>query len=87
MVALVAYLQFGEKGGPYLTQSVPVREVTSPRSGATLTGYGARMPAPYMVRYLNRWRRVYCANYSNSGVLFIGRNFADGVKVQIEQEG
>jgi hypothetical protein len=39
----------------------------------TSSGYGSRIPTRYMVRLNGRWRRVYCAIYSNSGTLFIGR--------------
>ena len=35
------------------------------------TGYGKKIPTEYMVHYKNRWRRVYCCVYSNSGSLYI----------------
>lgn len=38
----------------------------------TASGYGMRIPTKYMVRFNDRWRRVYCCSYSNSGTLFIG---------------
>ena len=38
----------------------------------TATGYGKKIPTPYMVRTIdNRWRRVYCAIYSNAGTLYV----------------
>ena len=38
----------------------------------TASGYGSRIPTQYMVRFNNRWRRVYCYIYSNIGTLYIG---------------
>ena len=38
----------------------------------TATGYGARIPTRHMVKFNNRWRRVYCCIFSNIGTLFIG---------------
>jgi len=38
----------------------------------TSTGYGRRIPTRTMVRYLGKWRRVYCCIYSNSGTCYIG---------------
>lgn len=36
------------------------------------SGYGGAIPTRYRVRTINqRWRRVYCMNYSNSGTLYI----------------
>ena len=43
----------------------------APRSGQTLTGYGPKIPIGYMVRYGNRWHRVYMANYGNAGSAYI----------------
>lgn len=35
------------------------------------TGYGKKIPTAYRVQTIdNRWRRVYCAIYSNSGTLY-----------------
>lgn len=39
----------------------------------TASGYGKRIPTIYMLKYNNRWRRVYCCIYSNSGTLYIGK--------------
>ena len=52
----------------------------------TASGYGARIPMPYMVRVNGKWRRVYCRIYSNIGTLFIGRKY-DGMQiVDIEKD-
>lgn len=48
----------------------------------TATGYGSRLTTPYKVKFNNRWRRVYCRQYSNAGTLYIGR-LADGLFVSI----
>ena len=39
----------------------------------TASGYGRRIPTPYMVKLPGspRWRRVYCCIYSNSGTCYI----------------
>jgi len=42
----------------------------------TATGYGSRLPTQYMVKVVNRWRRVYCVCFSNVGTLYIG-NLSD----------
>lgn len=37
----------------------------------TASGYGGRIPTPHMVRLNGRWRRVYCAVYSNNGTAYV----------------
>jgi hypothetical protein len=38
----------------------------------TATGYGSKIPTRYMVRTIDqRWRRVYCAIFSNAGTLYV----------------
>ncbi len=37
----------------------------------SVTGYGAKLPTPYIVRFKGRERRVYCTNYSNIGTCWI----------------
>lgn len=39
--------------------------------GQTVTGYGAKIPTPVMIRYANRWRRVYVTRYGNAGSAFV----------------
>ena len=41
----------------------------------TASGYGKRIPTRYMVRFNGKWRRVYCAIFSNSGTCYIGDYF------------
>ena len=68
----------------FLTQSVPVKHAPMAHHLAGLTwtasGYGARIPMPYMVQVFGKWRRVYCRIYSNIGTLFIGRKY-DGTQI------
>jgi hypothetical protein len=46
------------------------------------SGYGKKIPTRYRVRCDdNRWRRVYCMIYSNSGTLWINK---DGQKVVVD---
>jgi hypothetical protein len=38
----------------------------------TATGYGSKIPTRFMVRTINqKWRRVYCAIFSNSGIYYV----------------
>lgn len=83
-----AYLQHGKGAGPFLTESVPVKQ--SPLwwqergLSYTASGYGSRIPTPFMVRVNNRWRRVYCAIFSNVGTLYIGAG-ENKITVQIDE--
>ena len=52
----------------------------------TRSGYGARIPTPYMVQVFGKWRRVYCRIYSNIGTLFIGRKYDGTSIVYIERD-
>lgn len=74
----------------FLTQSVPVKYAPMAHHLAGLTwtasGYGARIPMPYMVRVHGKWRRVYCRIYSNIGTLFIGRKYDGTSIVDIEKD-
>ena len=73
----------------FLTQSVPVKHAPMAHHLAGLTwtrsGYGARIPTPYMVQVFGKWRRVYCRIYSNIGTLFIGRKYDGTSIVDIER--
>ena len=44
----------------------------------TASGYGARIPTLYQVYVGGRWRRVYCAIWSNSGTCYIGKSIGAG---------
>lgn len=73
-----AFLQFGGAAlglpnGPFETVTVECKETESPRSGRTVSGYGAKIPTPYMVKWANRWRRVYVAQFGNAGTAYIGK--------------
>ena len=37
----------------------------------TATGYGHKIPTTYKVKHNNRWKRVYCRVFGNSGSLYI----------------
>lgn len=83
MENLTAYLQHGTgTAGPFRTESVEVRETENAPRNRNVSGYGNRIPCPYLVRYLGRWRRVYCVCYSNVGTLYIGPT-SDKIIVQI----
>lgn len=82
------YLQHGNPGEPMRTEYVESKE--SPLwwqlrgLSFTASGYGARIPTRYMVRYLGRWRRVYCCIYGNSGTCYIGKSLSNGIRVDKE---
>ena len=39
----------------------------------TATGYGKRIPTEVMIKWLGKWRRVYCCVFSNIGTCYIGK--------------
>ena len=47
------------------------RATTTPLSGQTASGYGGKIPTRYMIRYADRWHRVYMMQYGNSGSAYI----------------
>ncbi|UUV43266.1 hypothetical protein RCCWILLIS_94 [Rhodobacter phage RcCWillis] len=90
-MAIKAYLHFGGAGtvdtfGPRLTIGVEARETETPRAGQTVTGYGAKLPTPYMVKHNGKWRRVYAACYGNAASHYIGKPGAWLATVSIERE-
>jgi hypothetical protein len=81
MIAEITYkgnLFNGPTIGPLLTKNVEVKESylwwQERQLMYTATGYGARIPTTYMVKVNNRWLRVYCRIYSNSGTFYIESN-------------
>ena len=70
----------------YLTVEVPVKETEHrPRKGQTASGYGSAIPTNYMVFYNNRWQRVKCIIWSNSGTLYVGKKYTRCLTVGIER--
>ena len=69
----------------YRTQSVPVRETTTPRKGQTQTGYGKHIPTPYEIKWNGRWRRVKVAVFSNAGTAFIGDTLDVCLTVDVQE--
>ena len=52
----------------------PVREKLLPWQKRGLmysTGYGRKIPTSRQLYILNRWRRIYCCNFSNSGTCYV----------------
>ena len=68
----IAYIQFGQWGGPYRTVMADGVEVQreTPRNPYS-SGYGYKIPTRYKVLYLGKWRRVYAACYGNISSLWI----------------
>ena len=54
-----------------------IKTTETPVKGRFTTGYGSKIPTSYMVKYLNKWRRVYVVNYANSGSAYIVVNGSD----------
>ena len=46
-------------------------KVTEAPLQRSVTGYGPKLPTPYMFRIANRWHRVYVANYGNAGSAYV----------------
>lgn len=62
--------------GPFAAErALEVKEVLLPHHKAglsyTATGYGSKIPTPYLVLAEGRWRRVYSRCYSNVQSNFI----------------
>jgi hypothetical protein len=75
-----AFLHFGGSfvgtpNGPFFTTETDFIEAPLwwHKQGLSFTksGYGSRIPMPYKVRMGNRFHRVYCCIYGNSGTCFI----------------
>ena len=49
----------------------------------TATGYGRKIPTRYMVKFNDKWRRVYCCIISNIGTCYIG-DLKDNLIVQYD---
>jgi hypothetical protein len=47
----------------------------------TRTGYGKKIPTSKQLFILNRWRRVYCDIFSNSGVCYV---IVDGQEMNVD---
>ena len=47
-----------------------VKETECPRSNSR-AGYGSKIPTQYKVFVENKWRRVYCRQYSNIGTCYV----------------
>jgi len=76
---LQAFIQHGKWGGPYLTESAEIKTTDTPLNYSR-TGYGSKLPTPYMIKHLNRWRRVYAVCWSNAATHWV--NIA-GVKTVV----
>jgi len=65
------FLQHGQWGGPYMTEKVEGKETEKVPVNRNVTGYGSKLPTPYMVKHNGRWLRVYTVCYSNSGTNYV----------------
>lgn len=79
------------KEGPHAGELVrlhpasPAIKRTEPPRNPSRTGYGAKIPTAYMVRTIGqKWRRVYCAVYSNAGTCYVMHG---SVKTIVDFEG
>lgn len=64
-----ANIKFGEAGGPY--QTIVTKEVKKTDKVFKPSRNTRKIPSEYMVKYKNRWRRVYCCIIGNSGVCYV----------------
>ena len=68
----IAYIQFGQFGGPYQTIMADGLAIDSTcRPNPYAMGYGRKIPSPYRVLFRGRWRRVYVMCYGNSGTEYV----------------
>lgn len=77
------FLKFDDSNRlPMATVQVDFKEETLPwqEKGLqyTATGYGSKIPSRYMVKFDNRWRRVYSVCYSNVSTEYV---IIDGEKI------
>lgn len=49
----------------------------------TASGYGSRIPMPYVVKFNGKWRRVYARCYSNNATLYIGKLSQVGERLMV----
>jgi hypothetical protein len=69
----------------YRTEELEVKRTETPRHGQTQSGYGKRLPTPYLVKFNGRWRRVYVAQYGNAGTAYIGPRLDTQLTIDIWQ--
>lgn len=80
---LLAYLEFGQWGGPYQTSMADaVKTTESPRNPYAM-GYGRKIPTQYMILFWGKWRRVYNCCFSNSGTLWV---YVNGEEIVVDIE-
>ena len=83
-----AYIHGQSEGSSFWSRKVPVKISPLPWQllglTETATGYGAKLTTRYMVEFNGRWRRVYCAQFSNVGTIYIG-HLKDNLKVSIHE--
>lgn len=77
------YLQFGGNGKPIQTVKAQAAEQSEyyPRNPYA-TGYGEKIPTHWRIKFLNRWRRVYCRCFSNVGSLWC---YVNGEKIRLTE--
>jgi hypothetical protein len=67
-----AYLMHGRgTSGPFLNEQVAIKTTDRPNYGRTQTGYRSKLLTDYMVKWNNKWYRVYYCVYSNIGTFYI----------------
>lgn len=87
-MTMQAFLQHGSgTSGPFQTEAVPMQidEMEWQKAGLSYTasGYGHRIPTQYKVKWLGRWRRVYCRIFSNSGTCYIRTSEAESGEIAV----
>lgn len=61
----------GDTGARGTWLCVHVKHDAAPRSGQTVSGYGAKIPTSRMLHVADRWRRVYAICYGNAASLYV----------------
>lgn len=50
---------------------VEARQITEPPRNRSRSGYGSKLPTPYLLQVAKRWHRVYAICWSNASTLYI----------------
>ena len=64
------YLNIGKAPNPCRTIKVEYKRTEAPLN-RSISGYGSKLPTPYMIKFRNKWRRVYAICWSNCSTQYI----------------
>ena len=65
------YLHLGKAPSPCRTVKVEHERTETMPVNRSVSGYGSKLPTSYMIKFRNRWRRVYAICWSNCATHYI----------------